>query len=206
MMWKARVGSFHSHVSDVSRRDAVEEDGAETSCSRRRKMVVVAINHRLPNSHLGELYSTVADFLVASGSWRLKPRPLWPYHLCLGESIGQGIPYHSLSRSATATQTPPLVNFFQRFKPLTWKADMVVTLERFCKRVGVDLTCVIPESFVFYSGQDNGKQLRSFEKSFRRSKTEGRGVWILKPSHGGKGNAIELVRLCSISLSHPRCS
>ena len=183
-----------------SQLSVAEPASSRTNASKTpRRRIVAAIHHRQPKSHLGELYTTVTDFLVATGKWKLKTKPIWPFDVCLGESIGQGIPYSAMARNPSCLTAPPLVNFYEKFKPLTWKADMVLTLERFCRRNGLDLTTIIPDSFVFYAGQDNKTQLLAFEKAFRQSKRHGRGVWILKPSHGGKGNSIELVRQWVVS-------
>ena len=97
--------------------------------------VLVAVNFRRLKHHLGELYTLVTNLLIAPagefGYWILKEAVAFPFDLCLGESIARGIPFKTLSTGAGSRIKPPLVNFYQHFKQLTWKLDMVITLERY---------------------------------------------------------------------------
>jgi hypothetical protein len=99
-----------------------------------RPYILVAVNFRRLKHHLGELYSLITTLLTAPGSdfgyWILKEAASYPFDVCLGESIGRGIPFKALSTNASSRIRPPLVNFYQHFKQLTWKLDMVVTLEK----------------------------------------------------------------------------
>jgi hypothetical protein len=100
--------------------------------------VLVAVNFSKPKHHLGEIYTLVANLLLSGeyGRWLLKDGPSLPFDLCLGESIGRGIPFKMLASNPTSRIKPPLVNFYQHFKQLTWKLEMVITLQRWVQVSG----------------------------------------------------------------------
>jgi hypothetical protein len=63
--------------------------------------------------------------------------------------------------------------------------------------VGVDLNTVIPETYYFFCGRANNRRQRhDFIESYMAEEERKRmaNVWILKPSGGGKGVGIEVVR------------
>ena len=64
------------------------------------------------------------------GAWQLKDHAALPFDVCFGESVSRGIPYRTLQGSESARVRPPVVNFYQHFKQLTWKFEMVATLRR----------------------------------------------------------------------------
>jgi hypothetical protein len=96
--------------------------------------VLVAVNFRKPKHHLGELYTLITALLLSPsgewGRWVLKDGTSLPFDLCIGESIARGIPFRLLGTNPSSRIRPPLVNFYQHFKQLTWKLDMVLTLKR----------------------------------------------------------------------------
>jgi hypothetical protein len=112
-------------------RDRASSAGRDTS---KRPLVLAAVNYRKPSHHLGELYATVTKLLLAGGyggKWQLKDAAVWPFDLCFGESISRGIPYKSLASGDLSRLHPPVVNFYQHFKSLTWKLEMVHCLRRY---------------------------------------------------------------------------
>jgi hypothetical protein len=164
-----------------------------------RPYLLVAVNYRKPKHHLGELYSLITKLLLNQlcpfGRWVLKESPTYPFDVCLGESIGRGIPFKALASSGGLLH-PPLVNFYQNFKQLTWKVEMVLTLDRFCRSCRVDINTIIPETYVFQCGKPvNRRQRHDLIESFMLEDELKRmsNVWILKPSGGGKGKGIEVV-------------
>lgn len=88
-----------------------------------------AVNYDKPTNRLGELYNLVTLLLERSGCWDRKSAPFWPFELCLGECVARGLPFRQLARiAARSMDTVPLLNFYEKFKCLTWKVDMVETL------------------------------------------------------------------------------
>jgi hypothetical protein len=99
-----------------------------------RPWVLVAVNFRKSGHHLGELYTLITKLLLnpasGYGRWALKDHAAPPFDVCLGESVARGIPFKALASSALSRMDPPLVNFYNFFKQLTWKVEMVETLRR----------------------------------------------------------------------------
>lgn len=163
---------------------------------RQLPRVLVPVNHSKRRNHLGELFKTVTAMLLArDGQWRTQECTVWPFHLCLGESIGRGIPYRALALNPAAASSPPLVNFYRFFKSLTWKVEMVQTLRRYCAAQGIDAGTLMPDSFTFRAKRNPKRERQRFIDSYMAAGRQ-RGVanvWIVKPSGGGKGKDIELV-------------
>lgn len=65
-----------------------------------------------------------------------------------------------------------------------------------CVARGLDLNTVIPETYVFKWGKLNRSERQALIESHKREAAAGTmaNVWILKPSGGGKGMGIEVVR------------
>ena len=66
----------------------------------------------------------------------------------------------------------------------------------------LDLNTVVPETYVFQCGKPvNKRQRHDFIESYMAEEEAGRmkNVWILKPSGGGKGKGIEVVRIAHCS-------
>lgn len=102
--------------------------GRETSS--KRPLVLVSINFRKPKHHLGEVFTYATKLLLSPasgyGPWQLKESAILPFDLCFGESIARGIPYKGFTSNAVR----PVVNFYQHFKALTWKLEMVLCLRK----------------------------------------------------------------------------
>ena len=114
--------------------------------SSKQPLVLAAVNFRKPKHHLGELYTTMVKLMMSKsngyGRWQLKDVATPPFDLCFGESIGRGIPFKTLASLDGGRARPPIVNFYQNFKSLTWKLDMVVTLRRYQPYAVLHATCV----------------------------------------------------------------
>ncbi len=71
------------------------------------------------------------------------------------------------------------------------------TGRRFCQQFRLDINTIIPETYLFQCGKPvNKKQRHDFIESYMTEEELHRmdNVWILKPSGGGKGKGIEVVR------------
>lgn len=129
-----RGGHSSSDASSPRRRGAGSAGRGRAEKGKHKKgrekpLVLVAVSYKEPKSHLGALYTTVAEMLVSMRGWRLKRKAIPPYDLCLGMSIGRGIPFARLaSAPKRAGARRPLVNFYQSFKQLTWKVRALPSL------------------------------------------------------------------------------
>ena len=113
-----------SHGAVGGRRSSASHKASRGGAGSRggKPLVVVAIKYKQPKSHLGALYTTVAELLSTMRGWKLKLSASPPYNVLLGQSIGRGIPFTRLAgRPRKISGKRPLVNFYQSFKQLTWK-------------------------------------------------------------------------------------
>ena len=77
------------------------------------------------------------------------------------------------------------------------QADMVHTLSDYCRRISLDLSKVVPESFTLGGPREDRTQRRRLCAAHERHvAATGRAVWILKPTGGGKGGNIFLQDEC----------
>jgi tubulin--tyrosine ligase len=156
---------------------------------------LVPMKYGTADSKLGSLFTSVTECILQRPWWVKKKSAAGRFHAVLGECQGGGIPFKRISACKDMYGIVPMVNFYRGFKVLCRKAMMVTTLREYCKEQSIDFATLAPPSFIFYPAKPDQNEEQEFIDAFRSEagKSNGKSVWILKPSDGGKGQNIKVM-------------
>ena len=167
---------------------------------------LVPLNYDKEGGKLGTLFTEVAHALLATEWWKKKTSAKGRFHCLLGEAQGGGVPFQRITAVKDMYGITPLVNFYRSFRTLCRKSMMVQTLRAYCVENDLSFTSIAPESFLFYPSKPEDSEREAFIESFNSEtsnlKPNNRGVWILKPSDGGKGKKILVMDDLEKILAH----
>ena len=131
----------------------------------------------------------------------LQRRPWWrptpeneSFNLWWGGN-GQPFDFSGTGLASGQGKLRQLVNKFAHHAEICTKSRLAVNLRRYAKAAGVDLTSVVPLTFVLKAGcKSEDRELQSFRAAAAECCACGEGpMWIVKPGSKNRGFGIEVM-------------